>query len=115
MTGAGELPAAVLPLREELRAAAWWQDEQRRREIDHGLREPGSMVLWVFQGVQARLIEMRALQARGHDGMPGFAERMTVLQDLVARAPWRVDPDLGLVPRTEAAARQLQTPRTWQP
>lgn len=98
----------MLPLKEELRATAWWQGEDRKKDIDRALAEPGCMKLWVFLQLHARLMDSLVLAARGHNATPGFADRLQLLQQLVATAPWRLDPDLGLIPKTPFAAMQQQ-------
>lgn len=96
---------------EELRSHGLLLTEEHARDADRGLHQPHAMKLWVFQALLARLLDMQVLVAQQRDNAPGFRARLALLEHLVAAAPWEMNPDMGLLPKTEEASLQLSRHR----
>lgn len=94
-------PIELLALREQLVASCVLPGDYR--VVDLALADPALMPMWMFQAVHNSLMDMQVQQQRGAGNSPGFGERLRLLKNLVDRAPWIVDPDMGVMPREQAA------------
>lgn len=91
-------PEILLSLIEEVAGARAHRDADAER----GMRSPHTMSMALFQVLLDKRLQMRALQARGQDNAPGFAQRLCLLEQLLASAPWIEHPDMGLWPKPPA-------------
>lgn len=92
-------PESLLALIEEIAGSAAVLMPQKAAEVDASLRRPQAMPMWIFQAVRDKLMHMRSLEARDQDNAPGFAQRLALLHDLIAKAPWMFDPNMGVWPK----------------